>query len=384
MYQYFPFEEYKNRWDRARKLMDERDIDALLITSKPNYTYMSGHRTGMWAVGQTRVYAMLLPKEGEATLIPHIVELYDIPRTSWIKNIKTWEKFPFKAEYIKEAIDDLGLSSGSIGCELGYEQRLAMPYSDFMSLQRQLPEAKFVDASDIFWKLRVIKSNGEIEYLRKAAEITSAALDKTFNTIRAGMSERDVASIFFKSMMDEGADSPGFIFMASGIGLEKLTASHFGPTDLTLKSGDCVEIDGGCIYRGYCAEHCRVGIVGMPSEKQIRMHNSIKEITSKCIDLVRPGTKSTDISELSNQLCKKAGLPERVAGRIGHSIGLDFTEPPSIGPFDETILQPGMVISVEPGAIADYGYFCLEENVLVTQTGYEILSNASTELHRIK
>jgi Xaa-Pro aminopeptidase len=147
-------------------------------------------------------------------------------------------------------------------------------------------------------------------------------------------------------------------------------------------------IDAGCAVGGYWSDFSRAAVVGQPSAEQYRAQEEIHEITWEAVQKVRPGICASQLAQACNT--RLAGLNFAItssisglASRVGHGLGLDVTEPPHIAEYDDTILEPGMVITVEPGVAAEYGTFHVEENVLVTREGYEVLSTAPRALQCI-
>lgn len=367
--------------------MAEEGLEALLITGEymadENYRYFSGHR----AVTKRRSTMMLLPKDHDPILITSFVAKTEASIISWVKDIRTYGYEGLTSKLVKEVLHDLGLGEAKMGAELDDSHdafRINMRHEEFMRLQREMPKTKFLDASDIIWKLRMIKSNAEIECLRKAAEITSKAYDAWFSTIKEGMTEKEASRILFNLFVDNGAD-----FGGSPPNITS-TMIWFGrpgcprnPTDRPLRRGDLIMIDGGACYKGYCVDFSRGCVVGTPSESQKRIWKHMNKVTKKCVEAARPGVKVSDISKVALKTFVSLGLDTSFIEKyhIGHGIGLNFPEPPMIRITDDALIEPGMVLTVEP--IAFYGGPVIEQDFIVTEDGYEVISTASTELRVI-
>jgi len=382
-YAEFPKEEFELRWRRAKEMMKARGIDALMVTEEINYSYFTGHRlNGLGSFySKTRPIVFLLPKDGAPTVILNEFMKNDAAKRSWVRNIETWLTVPFSASYVTKVLEKQGLAEARIGVELGLEQRIEMPYEEWERLKKEFPKADFVDAADILWKVRMKKSELEIKKMQVACDATSKAYDRTFPELKAGMTEKEVAAIFSRYMIEEGADKPGFVIVTSGPGeSDRISGS---PTGKKLARGDQLWIDGGSVFDGYWCDFCREGTVGSPSAKQKESHDLIRDLTNLCVDAVKPGTRTSDIMKTCNTYLQKLGKEPWRVGRIGHGIGMMITEQPSVSLQDETVLEPGYVITIEPGLITDDGIYCLEENVLVTEKGHRVLTSASRELHKI-
>jgi len=378
-YKSFPRSEYELRWKRARKLMETEGLDALFITEPLNYHYFSGASPSF---SYTRVTIIVFPREGEPVIFTHEFPEESTRRETWIKDVRIYRTLTrAPLALIKDAFNELGLASGRIGAELGFEQRLGASYNDFLRLKQELPRANFVDASYIFWELRMIKSKAEAELVRKACKITSEAYEECFGSIRQGMTEREVGKIFLEGMAKRGGSSP-WCFINSGPYNYKVISA--GPTNHRLEKGNILWIDGGCIFGGYGSDFSRIAAIGQPSEKQRKMYETTLRLTEICVGEVKLGIKASEIAGICDFEAEKRGLDLTFrAGRIGHGIGLMLTEPPHIASYDDTVLRPGMTITIEPGFVTDYGVFQSEQNILVTKDGHEILSVASTELYVI-
>ncbi len=390
-YKRFPIIEYEKRWERARKLIADNGLAALLITESNNYTYFSG---GHGDFSFSRPTVMVLPKERDPVVMVH--DLFDASqhRESWAEDIRPFTSIiGFPVELLKKVCSDLGIYAGRIGAELGREQRLGLPYNDFIKITKELPNAEFIDASDILWELRMMKSEAEIDCIRKACEISSAAFEKCFKKIRPGMTEKEAAKILYDATVEEGGSS---VWVVGNSGPYNYESGFLpSPGNHTLEKGNLLWLDTGCQYNGYVSDFSRMAAIGDPSDEQKKMYEIVDRITRRCVEAVRPGIIASDLSRLCNIEFEKAGLKEiwgegdcsspqsNRAQRIGHGMGMVTTEPPNIALFDHTELKAGMVITIEPTVVTNYGHFNIESDVLVTEDGYEVLSVASRELIRI-
>lgn len=391
-YKRFPKIEYENRWERAGKLMAGKGLDALLITESNNYTYLSG---GHGDFSFSRPTIMVLPKEGDPVVMVH--DFFDASqhRESWVEDIRPYTSISgFPVELLKNVCSDLGTNVGRIGAELGREQRLGLPYNDFVKITKELPNAEFIDASDILWELRMMKSEAEIGCLRKACEISSTAFEKCFKKVRPGMTEKEAAKILYDTTVEEGGSSVWVLSNSGPYNYESGFLPH--PGNYTLEKGNLLWFDTGCQYNGYVSDFSRMAAIGDPSDEQKKMYEIVDSITKKCVEAIRPGIKSSDLSRLCNIEFEKIGMKEiwgegdcssphsNRAQRIGHGIGMATTEPPHIALFDHTVIKAGMVITIEPTIATNYGHFNIESDVLVTEDGNEVLSVAPRELVVIK
>lgn len=387
-YKRFPKPEYESRWERARERMRAAGLDALFITEAGNFTYFSG---GHGDFSFSRPTIMVLPQKGNPLLIVHDFFEHSQQRESWVDDIRTYSSFgalPF--DMLKATCEELGLNTGRIGAELGTEQRLGLPYNDFVRITQELPGADFSDASDLFWELRMVKSKAEVEYMRKACSISSQAFNTCFKSIRPGMTEKDAAKIIYDTAVEAGGTA---VWTLSNSGPYNYESGFLpNPSEHVLEKGNLLWLDTGCKVNGYSSDFSRIAAIGEPSSDQKKMYEIVNGISDTAVEAIRPGIKASDLSRLCNREFEKAGLKEiwgdgdcssaqsNRAQRVGHGIGMATTEPPHIALFDDTELKTGMVVTIEPTVVTKYGHFNIESNVLVTEDGPEVLSTATTEL----
>jgi Xaa-Pro aminopeptidase/Xaa-Pro dipeptidase len=309
--------------------------------------------------------------------------------TSWIEEIRPWGgvKVPGAPNDPIEAfiagIRELELERGRIGMELGYGQRIGMPQVDVDAFRAALPEGRLVDASDVLWSQRMRKSPREVEAIRQACTATSRAFEVGFAQVREGMTERQLAGIFLRELASTNYP-PGFIMVRSGI--EKYRMINVEPFDKPLRRGDLVVVDAGATYRNYWADFMRMACIGEPTSEQRRFFECDLASQSAGVAAIRPGARAKDVFQACQDVIVDYGLSAHAAlERIGHGVGLDVHEPPSLARGSETVIEEGMVLTVEPifwdqpdGRI---GNFALEDVVLVTTTGHEVLSTFPKTLY---
>jgi Xaa-Pro aminopeptidase len=307
---------------------------------------------------------------------------FDASRDSWFKDVRSYDSLiGVPAQVVYDLFKELGLLGKKIGLELGYEQRIFMPYNDFEKIRQTLHTCDLVDASGLIWTQRMIKSEAEVIAHQRACEIGNKAFLACFRETEAGMTEKEVARILGRTIFEEGGEQ-GFCIVISGPGNYGRVAGM--PTDRVLQKGDLMWIDLGVIANGCWCDFCRAGVVGGPTAEQRRMQDLISKITLKTADYVRPGIKSSDLSKYCIDLATKQGIDFTFnCGRLGHAMGFNSTEPPHIALYDDTVLEPGMIFTLEPGVVNDIGTFIVEENLVVRPDGYELLTTTQRELFTI-
>lgn len=380
----FARDEYVARVARVREEMARLGLDGMLLTSGPNLTYLSGYPSPLRA--GSRPFIFLLPLSGAPILIVHTGRELEARGYSWVEEIRTYHGLSqAPLGEIIEAFEDAGLVQGRVGCELGGEQALDLPVCDFLELRERLPGVRFADGSRALWAARMRKSATEIACVRRACAATARAYAHTFQLARAGMTEADVAQLMTIASVEEGGSSP-WVIITSGAGNYDLASKL--PSSRRLELGDFVWMDSGCTVGGYWSDFGRAGVVGGATAAQRDAQNRIHEITMLGVDAVRPDVTTGEVARRCNEALARLDLPitagvSALAARVGHGLGLMTTELPHVAEDDETVLEPGMIVTVEPGVATLYGMFHVEENVLVTEQGHEVLSEAPRELATI-
>jgi len=384
----FSREEYEKRIERARELMTEAKLDGLLITSEQNFRYLTGFVSQFW-VSPTRPWYFVLPLEGEPVAVIPEAGVENMRQTSWVSEMRTWISPRPYDEGITLAADELSSCCkkfGRIGAELGPESRLGMPVQDFLRLREAISPLEFVDGSGIMRALRMVKSHQEVARIRQICQIVCDAFDTLPEKIEAGDTERDVCRKLHVDLIRLGADKAPYLIGVTGKG--SYSSPIMGPTDRVLESGHVFMIDTGSTFDSYYCDFDRNWAIGTPSDKARRAYDALFNATEAGLAAVRSGNRACDVYRAQAKVLEKAlsSFPEALGfsggGRLGHGIGLLLTEPPSNTPDDETLLIPGMVITVEPVLFfAPSQLMVHEEDLVVTEDGYELLTRrASPEL----
>ena len=382
----FPRAEYQRRLDGLRALMAERGMDAALVTTEANHRYFTGHVTHRWSHHYVAIFA-LLPLEGEPMLVVQPNEAYMCEADSWIEIIRT---FPAVHELqgvaaLADAVREAGLAEARIGTELGGMVPLRMPHGDFAELRQRLPQVEFVDASPLCWALRTRKSSAEVDRIRRAVAITDAAYQALFAEIKPGMSEREVYQLLAIEHLKRGAEMPGSITFAPHIPGDTRIHNRTlrRPTDRVLTAGELMAQDAGGVYRGYWSDYTRMYALERASAEHKDAYRAAYDSMQAAIEATGPGVPIADLVHAATAAVKAAGYAEsaeRITG-IGHAMGLEIIEPPFISSASDVILAEGMILTIEPGLFVGDAFCMLEEDVLVTDRGYEVLSApASPEL----
>ena len=357
-------------------------MDAIMVTAEPNVSYYSGWRNFVPWWTYSRPYILVIPVIGDPVLMVQGFHHFDANRDSWIEDVRRYESLVgVPAEDVYAIFKDLNLLNKRIGMEFGHEQRIFMTYNDFEKIKAKLAGCTLVDAADVIWKQRMIKSENEIAAHRTACDIGDIVFQNIFAETKKGMTEKEVARIALRTIGAEGGEQ-SFCIVESGPGNYGRVAGL--PTEKTLQEGDLMWIDLGVIYNGCFCDFCRAGVVGGPTDEQNAYQNKVVDLTLRTAAYVKPGLSIPELSQFCYDVAAEHGIDFSFeCGRLGHGMGYNSTEPPHIALFDDTILAPGMHFTLEPGVVNDIGTFISEENLVVRPDGYELLTKTSRELRTI-
>jgi Xaa-Pro aminopeptidase len=370
----FAQSEFEERTARAQRLMAEQRLDALLLTTEPELRYFSGFLSQFWE-SPTRPWFLVVPLEGRPIAVIPQIGAAGMAAT-WIEDIRTWPAPEPEDEGVSLLAGVFGETAkrfGRIGVPLGHETHLRMPAADFAKLRDRLGNLEIADCTEIIRALRNIKSPAEIEKIRHVCQLTSRAFEALPARARIGETEREVCRRLRLDLIARGADSAPYLIAASGPG--GYDNIIMGPTDRVLERGDVLIIDVGATFDGYFCDFDRNFAFGSPSDEARRAHEVVFAATEAGIAAARPGATTSDLWAKMWAVLEAGGALGETVGRLGHGLGMNLTEGPSHKPGDETPLQPGMVITIEPGMEFAPGKLMVhEENVVITEADAELLT----------
>ena len=346
-----------NRCEKLYKAMNEANLDAIIITDRPNVRYFSGF-------SGSAGYLVITPSAKIlATDFRYIEQAGAQTADFEIKNITDFEL----------------ADCFSKGMRVGFENTSVL-YSEYMRFAKKVDNLVPVDT--MLTDIRAVKNDEEIAFISRAAAIADKAFDHIVGYIQAGMTERQVALELEMFMRQNGADGLSFdTIVASGT---RGSLPHAEPGENKLAQGDLVVLDYGCTVSGYCSDMTRTVAIGDTSDEQLRIYNAVKKVQQECLEMVRPGAVCKEIHDYSSKVLN--GLYKDCYGHgLGHGVGLEIHERPNLNSRNEGILVPGNIVTVEPGLyVSGLCGVRIEDLVLVTEDGYRILSKSTKELVKIQ
>ena len=372
----FSLSEFEHRATRAQNLMAKLGIDALFLCTEPEVRYFSGFQSQFWE-SPTRPWFLVLPLEGRPIAVIPEIGLSGMQAT-WVEDIRTWPA-PRPGDdglsLLTQVFSELAKRYGQIGALLGHESYLRMPFVDFQRLQNIIG---FVDATPLMRTLRNVKSTEEIDKTRFICQIASDSFENLPNILKAGQSERDNCRRMTIDMLERGADAVPYLIAGSGPdGYESII---MGPTERIIKTGDIMIVDTGANYDGYFCDFDRNFSFGMPDKEVQRAYEVVYQATNAGFKAARPGATTADLWEAMAAVLETGGSQGNDVGRMGHGLGMQLTEGPSVSHLDKTALEVGMVLTLEPGMTMVTGKQMVhEENIVITEDGAEYLSTRAPQ-----
>jgi len=356
--------EHARRLDALLERMREHELRLVLLFDRDNIRYFTGFRLN-------RVVASILaisPEEGPTYIVAKL-DLNRAKRDGWIERL-----IPFP-EDTPNYLDALCPLFGNSGKRIGVEKdSLTLSQAEYL---RGLSSEKseFVDVRGITSELRAIKSDEEIACLRRAAEIASNVMELVQGAIRPGVREIELSSWTEYLIGQEGAEGASFEpFFMSG---ENAWLPQRISSQKVLGEGELALLDMGAIYDGYCSDITRTFAIGDISAEQEQIFRVALEAQQAGIEAIRPGVGACDVDAAARTVIENAGFGEYFPHLTGHGIGISSHEMPIADRGVETILQSGMVLTVEPGIyLPGIGAARVEDMVVVTPLGCEVLTSA--------
>lgn len=365
----FPEEEFATRVARAQAMMADHNLAALLLTTEPEVRYLTGYITRFWE-SPTRPWFVVLPASGKPIAVIPAIGAPVMART-WVEDIRTWRAPDLCDDGVTLLTDTLRevAGAGPVGVPMGHETHLRMPLLDYARLGVSV---NLVSDQGIMRALRLVKSEAEIDKIRTACAIAGRAFDRVGDIAAPGLPLSQVFRQFQMLCLEEGADWVPYLAGGAGpLGYDDVISPA---SDTPLASGDVLMLDTGLMVDGYFCDYDRNFGIGAVDARCLDGHRRLIEAVGAAMEIARPGATAADLFHaMDGVLTGGAGGSE--AGRYGHGLGMQLTEWPSLIPDDHTVLQPGMVLTLEPGIeIADGQILVHEENIVVRDDAPEPLS----------
>ncbi len=344
-----------NRVSALRERMQAENLDGYIVLAPENRRYISGF---------TGTNALLLITRDQAFLYTDFRYIEQAAAQAKEFQIVKSEREVFSA--LAEAAGNLN----TVGFEGDF-----VSFENYLKLKENLSPTNLVSKPNLIPALRSVKGQDEIALIRKAVNLSDKAFEEIINLPLVGKREDEISIELEVFMRRQGASGGSFDFIvASGW---RSSLPHGVGSSKTIQKGELLTLDFGAIYEGYCSDITRTVCLGQPDPRQLEIYDIVLSAQQAALESVRPGLAGKEIDGVARKIIADAGYGEFFGHGLGHSVGLAIHEGPNLSPREERLLEPGMVITVEPGIyIPGWGGVRIEDMILVTENGCEILTQA--------
>jgi Xaa-Pro dipeptidase len=368
-------DERRGRLEKARRLMVEQKIDALLLTGGTSLVYFSNIRWGL----SERLLAFIVPVKGQPFIVCPAFE-EDRAREQFARgpfsgspDVRIWQEHESPYERIVQGLRDRGIAAGRVGIE----ETVRFVFSD--SLASAAPSVKLVSGTPVTAGCRAVKDAHELELMRLASKVTLRAYEAAYRALREGMTQND-----FEALVGAAHERLGFEGYA-GVQVGEYSAlPHGSITPQTIREGTILLIDGGCAVEGYQADLSRTFVLGKATDKMKRLFDIERRAQDAALHAARPGVECQAVDAAARTVIVDAGYGpdyKYFTHRVGHGLGMDVHEWPYLVRGNTLKLAPGMTFSDEPGIYipGEFGVR-LEDDMAITETGAELFTPQSRSL----
>ncbi|MEJ2447572.1 MAG: Xaa-Pro peptidase family protein [Anaerolineales bacterium] len=370
-----PDKQHLQRQQILQNTIKKSGIQAAAFNPGPDLNYLTGLDFHL----MERPVIFILPQDGSPVMVLPELESakmenlpYPIRPFFYNENPDSW------TDIIRAALKKAGVQKGKMGVIPRRLRLLELNY-----LQAAAPELELVSAQDLISRIRMVKDSEEVEKMQEAVRIAECSLAAILSSIKPGLSEKELASRLVSRLLQQGSDPelPFFPIVSFGENSANPPAS---PGDRILQEGDLVLIDWGAAYHGYYSDITRVFALGDLHPEIEKIAQFVREANLAARAAVKPGVSASEVDRAARQVISEAGYGEFFTHRTGHGLGREAHEEPYISQFDETILEPGMTFTIEPGIyLPNRGGVRIEDDILVTEDGGRSLTNQPRVLSQL-
>jgi Xaa-Pro dipeptidase len=354
--------------ERLRRWMEAEGADAAFLTNPVSIASLTGFR----AEPHERLMALAIGPRGAQLIVPGI-EVEAARAAAAGVEIRGWQDGQDPYALVEAALGDaparLALEKDHLTLA-GYERVAAAVRPETVA-----------DAAPELRAIRLRKDPREIELLAEAARLTDQVTDWVMERLEVGQSELQVSLLIAQAIAEAGATQSFEALVQFGSNSAK---PHHVAGERRLREGELVLLDFGAAWQGYRADTTRVAAAGLPDDRQREVHQVVLEAHDRAVSTVRPGVRAGEVDEAARAVIREAGYAEYFPHRIGHGLGLEAHEAPSLDPGSEQVLEPGMAFTIEPGIyMPGWGGVRIEDDVVIEEGGARVLTQARRDLRVI-
>ncbi|MEL7647173.1 MAG: Xaa-Pro peptidase family protein [Sedimentibacter sp.] len=361
----------KKYLDKLVKILQDKDLDAILIAPSEEMEFIMGHNTHLCE----RFQSLIIKKDGSYFYVCNLLTVDEIQEVlGQDAKVYGWFDGDLFTDTVKKAFEEQGLIGKTIG--VNSTERA------FLILQiMEAVDVKFVNGKPLLEEMRMIKDKEELDNLRTAARITDESYTELLNFIRPGIKEADIARKMNQIFKEKGADE-GFTMVCSG---PNSSYPHYNSDQRVIQEKDVIVLDWGCKYNDMCADMSRTVFVGDITDEERHVYEIVLASQEAGEKAAVNGAFIPDVDKAARDVIENSGYGKNFFTRLGHGIGYSVHEAPDIKKSNRRNLEPGMVFSIEPGIyIAGKFGMRIENIVAVTEDGNEVLNKASKDIMIIR
>lgn len=380
--------DFANRLEALRARMEEQKVGLMFLTPGANLFYLTGiphrdhYRTDHNAYGDWAVGGYIGLKERVILTAPRMGGEYFVSQVEgkpWFEPVRIIDESEDPLEVMRQVVSRFDLKGWRVAIE---DHAWAETVQAFRLL---LPETEFVMASKLIAPMRMIKSEAELDLMRKAGQICDGALQEALARLQLGVTAWDIENEIDYQLGMMGADFNSFPTNVLFTNPLKDPGLSLRKAERRLEPGDAITFDFGCIYKGYASDFGRTAFAGEPPAEYLRMHSLVLEAQQAAMHAMKADQiTAAQANAIARSVIEKGGYGPEFSHRLGHGIGVTVHEPPWLDVVDHTVLRAGMTFTVEPSIRIPNGYHNrVEDVVLVTPEGGVSLYGTSRELYRV-
>ncbi|MDJ0330902.1 Xaa-Pro peptidase family protein [Planococcus sp. S3-L1] len=359
--------------NQLQDYLKQHSIDAAFITDPYNVFYVSGFKSNP----HERLLGVMIFAEAEPFLICPKMEIPDAKNAGWTGEIVGHEDTQNSMEILYKTAKSRGIELKTMAIEKAH-----MTVDRSEAILSFFEPRTLVQLDDQLNAMRVIKDDAELQILREAAALADYAIEVAAKTIKEGITEIEVMTEIELALKKRGVTHMSFD--TTVLAGDKAASPHGKTGDRKLKNGDLVLFDLGVVHKGYCSDITRTLALGEPSEEQKAVYDIVYRSETAALEAVKPGVTAAELDQISRKVITDAGYGEYFTHRLGHGLGIDVHEFPSIHGENSIKMEKGMVFTLEPGIyIPGKIGVRIEDDVTVTADGYEVLTKFPKELQII-
>jgi Xaa-Pro dipeptidase len=362
----------QNRFDQLNVSLRNSDLDAVILNPGPTLT----HLTGLHFHLMERPVVLLFAKDQVPAIVLPELELQKVASLSYDLKVFAYPENPAEwGSVFRKAAQGLGLDGKRIGVEPRQLRLL-----EFRYVQEGAPEAAYPDASEVVSELRLRKDIAEVDAMRRAVKIAQDALEAAIPSFKIELTEKALAAELVIQLLKHGSD-PEIPFAPIVSAGPNAANPHASPSDRKLQGGDLLVVDWGAAYEGYISDLTRTFAVGEVDKEYVKIHKIVQDANAAGRAAAKPGVPCAEVDKATRNVIEQAGYGEYFTHRTGHGIGMEGHEEPYMRGDNMQLLEPGMAFTVEPGIyLPGRNGVRIEDNVVITQTGADVLSDMPREI----